>query len=75
MLSEIKTYKTLLCLLYGIGVKLTMMEKRRLRVFENRVLRKVLGHKKDDDRAEHVACVQGCGGEARGKETPLKTKA
>jgi hypothetical protein len=31
-----------------MGVKLGLSEERRLRVFENRVLRKILGPKRDE---------------------------
>jgi len=38
-----------LCVLYGCETwSLTLREKRRLRVFENRVLRRVFGHKRDE---------------------------
>ena len=53
LLSEkfkVKTYKTiiLLVVLYGCETwSLTLKEEHRLRVFENRVLRKIFGAKKD----------------------------
>ena len=48
--------------------------KRRLRVFENRMLRRVFGPKRDEVTGEwrklhNEMCAQGSGGETRGKET------
>ena len=46
-----KTYKTIILpvLLYGCGTwSLTVREERRLRVFENRVLRRIFGAKRDE---------------------------
>ena len=48
---KIKIYRTIILpvVLYGCETwSLTMREKRRLRVFENRVLRRVFGPKRDD---------------------------
>ena len=52
---KIKIYKTiiLLVVLYGCETwSLTLREERRLRVFGNRVLRKVFGPKRDEVTAE-----------------------
>jgi hypothetical protein len=49
---KIKIYKTviLLVVLYGCGTwSLTSGKEHRLRVFENRVLRKILGPKREED--------------------------
>ena len=49
---KIKIYKTtkLLVVLYCSEIlPLTLMEKRRLRIFENRILRTVFGLKKDEN--------------------------
>jgi hypothetical protein len=53
LLSEnikIKIYKTIILpvVLYGRGTSLTLREERRLRVFENRVLRRIFGPKMDE---------------------------
>ena len=41
------------CVLYGCETwSLTLREERRLRVFENRVLRRVFGHKRDEVTGE-----------------------
>ena len=48
---KIKMYRTIILpvVLYGCGTwSLTLREERRLRVFENRVLRKVFGPKRDE---------------------------
>ena len=48
---KIKIYRTIILpvVLYGCeNWSLTMREERRLRVFENRVLRRVFGPKKDE---------------------------
>ena len=56
MLSlKIKIYRsiTLLVVLYGCATwSLTLREQRRLRVFENRVLRRVFGPKRDEVTGE-----------------------
>ena len=46
---KIKIYRTIILpVLYGCETwSLTMREERRLRMFENRVLRRVLGPKRD----------------------------
>jgi hypothetical protein len=52
---KIKTYRTIiLCVvLYGCETwSLTLRDERRLRVFENRVLRKVFGPKRDEVTGE-----------------------
>jgi hypothetical protein len=49
---KIKIYKTVILpiVLYGYETwSLTLREERRLRVFENRVLRKMFGPKMDED--------------------------
>jgi hypothetical protein len=49
---KIKTYKTVILpvVLYGCETwSLTLWEEHRLRVFENRVLRKILGPKREED--------------------------
>jgi hypothetical protein len=38
--------------LFGMGEKLTLREDRRLRVFENRVLRRIFGPKRDEVTGE-----------------------
>ena len=48
---KIKRYRTIICpvVLYGCETwSLTLREEHRLRVFENRVLRRIFGSKKDD---------------------------
>ena len=52
---NIKIYRTiiLLVLLYGCETwSLTLREERRLRVFENRLLRRIFGHKRDEVTGE-----------------------
>jgi len=52
---KIKIYRTVILpvALYGCETwSLTLREERRLRVFENRVLRRVFGHKRDEVRGE-----------------------
>jgi hypothetical protein len=49
---KIKIYKTVILpvVLYGCRTwSLTLREERRLRVFENRVLRRIFGPKKEED--------------------------
>jgi hypothetical protein len=51
---KIKIYKTVILpvVLYGFkSWSLTLGEEQRLRVFENRVLRKVFGPKREEDRS------------------------
>jgi hypothetical protein len=48
---KIKIYSTIILpvVLYGCGTwSLTLTEERRLRVFENRVLRRIFGPKRDE---------------------------
>jgi hypothetical protein len=49
-LKNIKIYSTkiLLAVLYGCETSPTLKEKRRLRVFENRGLRRIFGSKRDE---------------------------
>ena len=52
---EIKIYRTIILpvVLYGCETwSLTMREKRRLRVFENRVLRRIFGPRKEEVTGE-----------------------
>jgi hypothetical protein len=52
---KIKIYRTVLLpfVLYGCETwSLTLREKRRLRVFENRMLRRIFGPKRDEVRGE-----------------------
>ena len=52
---KIKMYRTiiLLVVLYGCGTwSLTLREERRLRVFENRVMRRIYGPKRDEVTGE-----------------------
>ena len=49
--TKIKTYRTIIFLvvLYGCGTwSLTLREERRSRVFENRVLRRIFGPKREE---------------------------
>jgi hypothetical protein len=110
---KIKIYRTIILtvVLYGCETwSLTLREERRLKVFENNVLRNISGTRNDGIKGEwrrlhneelydlhpspniiqvtklrtvrwvgHVAhmeerCVQGFGGETRGKETTWKTQ-
>jgi hypothetical protein len=48
---EIRIYKTIILpkVLYGpVSLSLTLREEHRQRVFENRVLRRILGPKRDE---------------------------
>jgi hypothetical protein len=52
---KVKTYKTIILpvILYGCETwSLTLREEHRLRVFENRVLRRILGPKRDEVTGE-----------------------
>ena len=52
---KIKKYRTIILpvVLYGCETRsLTMRQERRLRVFENRVLRRIFGRKWDEVRGE-----------------------
>jgi hypothetical protein len=40
-----------------MGVKLTLREEHRLRVFENRVLRRICGPKRDEVMGEWKNCI------------------
>jgi hypothetical protein len=51
----IKIYRNIISpvVLYGCGTwSLTLREEQRLRVFENRVLRRIFGHKGDEATGE-----------------------
>jgi hypothetical protein len=51
---KIKIYKTVILSIVMYGCKtwfLTLREKHRLRVFENRVLRRIFGPKREEDRS------------------------
>jgi hypothetical protein len=53
--GKIKIYRTIILfvILYGCETwSLTLREEHRLRVFENRVLRRIFGPKKDEVRGE-----------------------
>jgi hypothetical protein len=52
---NIKIYKTIILpvILYGVETwSMTLRGERRLRVFENRVLRRIFGHKRDEVTGE-----------------------
>jgi hypothetical protein len=52
---KVKIYKTVILpvVLYGCETwSLTLREERRLRVFENRVMRRIFGHKRDEVTGE-----------------------
>jgi hypothetical protein len=52
---KVKIYKTIILpvVLYGCKTwSLTLREQHRLRVFENRLLRRILGHKKDEIKGQ-----------------------
>jgi hypothetical protein len=52
---EVKIYKTIILpvVLYGCKTwSLTLREEHRLRVFENKVLRKIFGPKRDEVKGE-----------------------
>jgi hypothetical protein len=52
---KVKIYKTIILpvVLYGCETwSLTLMEEHRLRVFENRVLRRIFGPKRDEVMGE-----------------------
>jgi hypothetical protein len=53
--TKIKVYRTIILpvVLYGCETLfLTMREEHRLRVFENRVLRRIFGPKRDEETGE-----------------------
>jgi hypothetical protein len=75
--------------LYGCKTwSLALREEHRLRVFENKVLRRLFGRKRDEvtgrwrklhnedvgGHGEKEKCVQVIGGKARGKDTTRKMK-
>jgi len=52
---KIKTYRNIILpvVLYGCETwSLTLREERRLRVFENRVLKRIFGHRRDEVTGE-----------------------
>jgi hypothetical protein len=52
---KVKTYKTIILPVVLCGCEtwfLTSREEHRLRVFENRVLRRIFGHKRDNVREQ-----------------------
>jgi hypothetical protein len=52
--QKIRIYKTIILpmVLYGCEAYLTLREEHRLRVFENRVLRRIFGQKRDEMMGE-----------------------
>jgi hypothetical protein len=55
---KVKIYKTIIVpvVLYGCETwSVTLREEHRLRVFENRVLRRIFGSKRDEGRMKEVA--------------------
>jgi hypothetical protein len=73
---KVKIYKTIILPVVLCGCEtwsLTLTEEHRLRVFENRVLRRIFGPKRSYGRGEKL--VQGFGGKARRKKTTWKTEA
>ena len=57
--SEMYRILTLIVVLYGCETwSLTLLEKRKLRVFENRVLRKTFGSKRDEVTRENNETTQ-----------------
>jgi hypothetical protein len=61
---KIKIYRTIISpvVLYGCEAwSLTLREERRLRVFENRVLRRIFGPKKDEVTVEWRKLPNLCG--------------
>jgi hypothetical protein len=60
--ANVKIYKTLILpvVLYGCETwSLTLREEYRLRVFENRVLRRIFGPKRDEVMGEQRNCIMG----------------
>jgi hypothetical protein len=56
-----KIYKIVILpvVLYGCEIwPLTLREEHRLRVFENRVLRRILGPKREEDRSNIVRVIK-----------------
>jgi hypothetical protein len=59
---KVKIYKIIILpvVLYGGETwSLTLREEHRLRVFENRVLRRIFGPKRDDVTGEGENCTEG----------------
>jgi hypothetical protein len=59
---KIKIYKTIILpiVLYGCETWfLTLREEHRLRVFENKVLRRIFGPKRDEETRERRSCTMG----------------
>ena len=59
----IKVYRTLILpvVLYGCETwSLTLREERKLRVFENRVLRRIFGPRRDEVTGEWRDCITRC---------------
>jgi hypothetical protein len=59
---NVKIYKTITLpvVLYGIEIwSLTSSEEHRLRVFENRILRRIFGPKRDEKRETGESCTMG----------------
>jgi hypothetical protein len=57
---KIKIYRTIILpvVLYGCeNWSLTLREERKLRVYENRVLRRVFGHKRDEVTGNGESCI------------------
>jgi len=51
-LKKIRIYRTVILSIFGMGAKtssLTLREESRLRVFENRVLRRIFGPKREEE--------------------------
>jgi hypothetical protein len=60
---KIKIYKTIILpvVLYGCGTwSLTLREEHRLRVFENKVLRRIFGPKRDEVTGAWTNCMRSC---------------
>jgi hypothetical protein len=87
---KIRICKTIILpvVLYGCETwSLTLREEERLRVFENRVLRRISGPKRDEVTLHNeelhnlysspsiIRMIKDIGGKARRKETTGKTKA
>jgi hypothetical protein len=50
--TNIKIYRTILLLVWVLNLALTLREERRLRVFEDRVLRSIFGPRRDEVTGE-----------------------
>jgi len=57
--NNINTYVTIILPVFCMGVKRgrSLREKRRLRVFENRVLRRIFGSKRDEVTGNGENCI------------------